>query len=133
MRRHLIAGAIACFGSSLLGQTSGNPANQAPGTLNQIQNTIQNGLQKAQDAVDRNVPQSSASSNSSDGQNRSLSNGQNQGDGGTGSTGDAGIQGNTNLQNRLDRQPGQLNSNFSTQVQGQSTLGGQQQNGVQCR
>ncbi|HUP81494.1 MAG TPA: hypothetical protein VM260_23285 [Pirellula sp.] len=129
MHRHLIAGAFACLGSSLFGQTT-NPANQVQGTLNNVQNTLQNGIQKAQDAVNRNVPQSSGSYNSSEGQNRSLLNGQNQVNGGIGSTGDAGIQSNTNLQNRLDRQPGQLNSNFSTQAQGQSTFSGQQRNGV---
>lgn len=91
MRRHLIAGALACFGSSLFGQAPVNTADQAQGTLNKIQNAAQDGLQKAQNAVDRNIPQSSGSSNLND---------------------------------------GQLNSNLSTQVQGQSTLGGQQRNSV---
>ena len=130
MRRHLIAGALACFGSSLLGQAPGNTAIQPQGTLNNVPNTVQDGLQKAQDTVDRNVPQSSASANLGDGQNRALINGENQVNQGAGSTGNAGVQSNTNLQNSLDRQPGQLNSNLSTQVQGQSTLGGQQRNGA---
>ena len=130
MRRHLIAGAFACFGSSLFGQTTTNPANQIQGTLNNVQNTLQNGIQKAQDSVDRNVQQSSGASVQGDVQNRSSVNSQSQVNGTSGVTGDTGVQSNANLQNRLDRQPGQLNSNLSTQVQGQSTLGGQQRNGV---
>jgi hypothetical protein len=43
-----------------------------------------------------------------------------------GVTGNAGVQGNANLQNNANRPSGQLNSNLSTQIQGQSTLGGQQ-------
>ena len=41
MHRHLIAGALACFGSSLFGQ-SDSTANQAQGALNKVQNTLQN-------------------------------------------------------------------------------------------
>jgi len=71
MHRHLIAGALACFGSSLFGQAPDNTADQAQGTLNKIQNSAQNGLQRAQDALDRNVPQISGSSNLGDGQKQS--------------------------------------------------------------
>ena len=130
MHRHLIAGAFACFGSSLFGQAPDTTVIQAPGTPSKIENTTQNESQKTQDAVDRNAPQISGSSLSSDGQNSSSFNGQNQLNGGTGSVVDGSAQSNTNLQNRGDLQPGQLNSNPSTQVQGQSTLGGQQRNGV---
>ena len=126
MHRHLIAGAFACFGSSLFGQTIDNPANQAQGTLNNIQNTLQNGLQRAADAVDRNVPQSSGASVLGDGQNRSSLNSQGQINGAYGPTGNVGVQSNTNLQNNLNQQPGQLNSNLSTQGRGQSTFGTQQ-------
>jgi len=130
MHRHLIAGALACFGSSLFGQAPDDAAVQAQGTINKIQNSAQNGLQRAQDAVDRNVPQISGSSNLGDGQNRSTLNGQNQVNGGIGSNGGAGVQGNIDMQNRVDRQSGQLNSNLSTQALGLSTLGGQQRNGI---
>ena len=126
MHRHLIAGAFVCFGSSLFGQTIDNAANQAQGTLNNIQNTLQNGIQRAADAVDRNVPQSSGSSVLGDGQNRSSLNSQGQINGAYGPTGNVGVQSNTNLQNNSNRQPGQLNSNLSTPVQGQSTFGTQQ-------
>ena len=126
MHRHLIAGAFACFSSSLFGQTIDNPANQAQGTLNNIQNTLQNGIQRAADAVDRNVPQSSGSSVLGDGQNRSSLNSQGQINGAYGPTGNVGVQSNTNLQNNSNRQPGQLNSILSTPVQGQSTFGTQQ-------
>ena len=131
MHRHLIAGALACFGSSLFGQSTDSTANQAQGTLNKVQNTLQNGVQTARDTLDRNVPQTPGSSVSGDGQNRSSLNSQNQIDGNAGNLGNAGVQSNTNLQNNLNRQPGQSNSNLSTQLQGQSTLGGQQRsNGV---
>ena len=126
MHRHLIAGALACFGSSLFGQSTDNPTNQAQGALNNIHNTLQSGIQKAQDTVDRNVHQSSESSILGDGQKRSSLNSQNQVNGTSGLTGNAEVQSNTNLQNNSNRQPGQLNSNLSTQVQGQSTLGAQQ-------
>ncbi len=126
MHRHLIAGAFACFGSSLFGQITTNPANQVQGTLNNIQNTLQNGIQSAADAVDRNVPQSSGTSVLGDGQNRASVNSQSQVNGTSGAIGDVGVQSNTNLQNNSNRQPGQLNSNLSNPIQGQSTFGAQQ-------
>lgn len=126
MHRHLIAGALACFGSSLFGQTITNPTNQPQGALNKIQNTLQNGIQNAQDTLDRNVPQSSGTTVLRNGQNRSSLNTQGQVNGAPGLTGNAGIQSNTNLQNNSNLQPGQLNSNLSTQFQGQPALGAQQ-------
>jgi len=130
MRHHLIVGALTCFGSSLFGQAPDNTANQVQGTLDNVQSTAQDGLGKAQDPVNNNVPQNLGTANLGDVQNRPLLNGQNQVNRGTDSQGAAGVQSNTNLQSGLDRQPGQLNSNFSTQVQGQSTSDGQQRNGT---
>ncbi len=130
MHRHLIAGAFACFGSSLFGQVTINPANQDQGALNNIQSTLQNGTQKAQDTVDRNLQQSSGASVSGDVQNRSSLSTQSQVNGASGPTGNVGIQSNTNLQNNSNRQPGQLNSNLSTQVQGQPAQGTRQRGGI---
>lgn len=130
MHRHLITATLACFGSNLFAQAPDTAANQAPGTLNKTQNTLQNGLQRAQDAVDRIVPKNSGSSELSDGINSSQSNGQNQINGRIGNAENAGVQSDTNAQNLLDRQPGQINSNLSTQGQRQSAVGEQQRNGV---
>ncbi len=125
MHRHFIAGALVCFGSSLFGQSTESVANQAQGTLNNAQNTIQNG-QTIQDRVDRNVQQSTNSSVSGDASTRSSLNTQNQAAGTQGLSGSAGVQSKTNLQNDVDAKSGQLNSNLNTQVQGQTTLDGQQ-------
>ncbi len=125
MHRHFIAGALVCFGSSLFGQSTEGVANQAQGTLNNAQNTIQNG-QTIQDRVDRNVQQSTNSSVSGDASTRSSLNTQNQAAGTQGLSGSAGVQSKTNLQNDVDSKSGQLNSNLNTQVQGQTTLDGQQ-------
>ena len=126
MHRHLIAGALACFGSSLFGQSTDNPVTQTQGPLNKIENTLQNGIQSGRDAVDRTLQQSSGSSVLGDGSNRSSLGVQNQVDGSTGLPGNAGVQSNTNLRTNVDGQSAQLNSNLSTQGQGQSTLGSQQ-------
>ncbi len=133
MHRHLIAGALGCLGSSLFALVPAATAAQAQGQVespvNRIQNSVQSGLQQAKDVVDRNLPQTSGSSNLGDGQNRSSLNGQSQINGAFGTTGDAGVQSNTTYQNRVDPQQGQLNSNQSTQIQSQATLNGQQRIG----
>ncbi len=104
MHRHLIAGALACFGSSLFAQsTITNPLNQPQGVLNNVQNTLQSGTQNAQGQVN----------------------------GGPGIGSNAAVQGNANLQNNFNGQPSQLNSNLSTQVQGQGTAGALQAGTVQ--
>ena len=126
MHRHLIAGALACFGSSLFGQSTDSPVTQSQGALNKIENTVQNGIQSGLNAVDRTLQQNSGTSVLGDGSNRSSLGIQNQIDGSTGVPGNAGVQSNTNARTNVDGQSGRLNSNLSTQVQGQSTLGGPQ-------
>ena len=134
MHRHFIAGALACFGTSLLGQTTENAVRQSQGTPSSVQNTLQNAQQNIQDTVGRNTQPQTGASVSGDASTRSTLNAQNQVDGTQGLSGRAGVQGNTNLQNNnnLDPQSGKLNSNLNTQVQGQTTLDGQQRgNNVQ--
>jgi len=126
MRRQLFAAALSCFGSSLFGQTVISPANQPQGAPNNAQNTLQNGLQGAQDAVDRSVPQSSGTTVLENSPNRSSLNTQGQVNGVPGVSGNAGVQSDANLQNNFNRQPGQLNSNPSTQLQGQPGVWTQQ-------
>jgi len=55
MHRHLIAGALACFGSSLFGQAPENAANQAQGTLNKIQNSAQTTAQEKDEIINKPV------------------------------------------------------------------------------
>ena len=132
MHRQLIAGAFVCFGSSLFGQIIDRTANEAQGTLNNIQNNLQDGVQKAQNTLDGNVQQDTGASVLRDGQNQTSVNGQNQTNGAFRSDGGAAVQSNTNLQNNSNRQPGQLNANASSQIQGQSNSGVQQRgNGIQ--
>lgn len=126
MHRHFIAGALACFGSSLFGQTTENAVRQLQGTPNSVQNTLQNAQQNIQGTVGRNTQPQTGATVSGDASARSSLNAQNQVDGTPGLSGNAGVQSNTNLQNNLDAQSGKLNSNLNTQVQGQATLDGQQ-------
>ncbi|XZE20350.1 hypothetical protein SH449x_000218 [Pirellulaceae bacterium SH449] len=121
MHRHLIAGAFACFGSSLFGQTT-DTANQTTGTLNKVQSTLQDGVQKGQDSVNRTIQQSPLTPTLRDGQNQPFLDNQTQAGGSLGPTGSTRIQNNSNLQNNLNRQPGQSSLNSSTQIQGQGTL-----------
>lgn len=126
MNRHFIAGALACFGSSLFGQTVENAARQIQGTPNSAQNTLQNAQQNVQDTVGKNAQSQTGATVSGDASTRPSLNTKNQVDGSQGLSGGAGVQSNTNLQNNLDAQTGKLNSNLNTQVQGQTTLDGQQ-------
>jgi len=126
MRRQLFAATIACFGSSVFGQAIDTPANQTQGALNNVQNTLQNGTQGVQDTFDRNVQQSPGTTVLENGTNRPSLNTQGQVNGTPGLNGNPGVQSNNNLQNNSNRQPGQLDSNLSTQVQGQPGVGTQQ-------
>lgn len=76
MRRHFIAGAFACIGSSLFGQTITIPATQPHRALNTAQNTLQNGLQSTQNLLNRSVPQNSNNAIFDNGQNRPSLNAQ---------------------------------------------------------
>ncbi len=130
MRRHLIAGALACLGSSAFGQTITNPTNQVQGVPNQIQDTLKNVVPSTQAKVDAGVQQNSGANGLGNAQNQSTLNAQGQVNGASGLNGNLGVQSDTNLQNNSNGQPGQLNSNLSTQVQGQSSLGTQQRQGI---
>ena len=55
MRRHLIAGALACLGSSAFGQTITNPTNQLQGVPNQSQDTLKNVVPNTHGKVDVGV------------------------------------------------------------------------------
>ncbi len=122
MHRHLIAGALACFGSSSFGQTPDNTTNQTTGALNKVQSTLQDGVQKAQDSVNRTFQQSPVTPALRDGQNQPFLNSQTQADGSLSPTGNARVQNNSNLQNNLNRQLGQSSLNSSSQIQGQGTI-----------
>ena len=76
MRRHLIAGAFACFSSSLFGQTTTNPANQPQRLLNNAQNTLQSGLQSIQNSLNQTVPRNANNTVLDNGRNRSSLNAQ---------------------------------------------------------
>ena len=132
MNRHFIAGALACFGTSLFGQTTENAVRPLQGTPNSVQNTLQNAQQNIQDTVGRNTQPQTGATVSGDASTSSSLNAQNQVDGTQGLSGRVGVQGNTNLQNNnnLDPQSGKLNSNLNTQVQGQTTLDGQQRGSI---
>ncbi len=128
MNRHFIAGALACFGSSLFGQTTENAVRQVQGTQNSGQNTLQNAQQNIRDTVDRNAqPQTGATASGDTSIGASL-NAKNQVDGTQGLSGSGRVQSNTNQQSTLEAQNGRLNSNLNTQVQGQgqTSLDGQQ-------
>jgi hypothetical protein len=131
MYRHFIAGALACLGSNLFGQSNDSPASPARNTLNNIQNSVQNGLQSAQDALDRSGLSNAGTAPLRDNQNRATLNGQSQlntqvqADGLSGSS-TTNLQGNTNLQATRDGQSGQFNANLPSQTQGQAQLNPQQ-------